>query len=466
MHTPPAPTQPLDSDRSARRWPGLCPLFWECAAALVILAGLCWGLGQLDPPTGPINEQGMPATAAASSASTAPASVISTSQRVRQLARLGVRPWHEQGRLGAGVKVAVLDSGFQGYRDHLGHALPSHVAVRSFRADGRLEARDSQHGILCGEVIHAIAPQADLLLANWEPDQPDSFLRAVRWAAEQGARIISCSMIMPTWSDCEGGGPVHAQLQQILAEADVLMVAAAGNTAQRHWSGPCNRRGRDHYHAWAEDCIDNPLRPFGGERVSVELIWSPPQSRYELEVCDLDSGRVVVTGQAPPHHGNAACLAARFLPVDGERYSVRVRHRDGPSGRFHLVVLGGNLTYRSERSSLAFPGDGAAVVTVGAVDAELERMPYSSCGPNSKAPKPDLVAVVPFSSNWRNRSFGGTSAAAPQVAGLAAVWWSAHPTARATQVRRMLRQAALDLGPEGHDHETGYGLAQLPPLND
>jgi hypothetical protein len=30
----------------------------------------------------------------------------------------------------------------------------------------------------------------------------------------------------------------------------------------------------------------------------------------------------------------------------------------------------------------------------------------------------------------------------------------------------MLRQAALDLGPEGHDHETGYGLAQLPPLND
>jgi hypothetical protein len=375
MHTPPAPTQPLDSDRSARRWPGLCPLFWECAAALVVLVRVYAGdwassIRRLARSTNRACPPPPPPVQSPPHSAPATASVISTSQRVRQLARLGVRPWHEQGRLGAGVKVAVLDSGFQGYRDHLGHALPSHVAVRSFRADGRLEARDSQHGILCGEVIHAIAPQADLLLANWEPDQPDSFLRAVRWAAEQGARIISCSMIMPTWSDCEGGGPVHAQLQQILAQGDVLMVAAAGNTAQRHWHGPCNRRGRDHYHAWAEDCIDNPLRPFGGERVSVELIWSPPQSRYELEVCDLDSGRVVVTGQAPPHHGNAACLAARFLPVDGERYSVRVRHRDGPSGRFHLVVLGGNLTYRSERSSLAFPGDGAAVVTVGAVDAE------------------------------------------------------------------------------------------------
>ena len=66
------------------------------------------------------------------------------------------------------------------------------MLVRSFRADQNLEARDSQHGVLCAEVIHALAPQARLLLANWEPDDPNSFLSAVRWAREEGASIISC----------------------------------------------------------------------------------------------------------------------------------------------------------------------------------------------------------------------------------------------------------------------------------
>src|SRR6266542_176992 len=84
----------------------------------------------------------------------------------------------------------------------------SEATVRSFRNDGNLEARDSQHGILCAEVLHALAPEAELLLANWEPDRPDRFLDAVRWAKEQGAKIISCSLIMPSWSDGEGGGAV------------------------------------------------------------------------------------------------------------------------------------------------------------------------------------------------------------------------------------------------------------------
>ena len=83
---------------------------------------------------------------------------------------------------------AVLDSGFRGYCQYLGKALPARVTVHSFRDEGNLEARDSQHGILCAEVLHALAPEAELLLANWEPDRPDRFLAAVRWAREQGLR--------------------------------------------------------------------------------------------------------------------------------------------------------------------------------------------------------------------------------------------------------------------------------------
>jgi subtilisin family serine protease len=87
---------------------------------------------------------------------------------------------------------------------------------------------------------------------------------------------------------------------------------------------------------------------------------------------------------------------------------------------------------------------------------------YSSCGPNSRRPKPDFVATVPFASTWRSKPFTGTSAAAPQAAALAALVLSRHPDWTPAQVREALRRAAVDLAPPGHDDETGYGQLRLP----
>src|SRR5262249_38624940 len=159
---------------------------------------------------------------------------------------------------------------------------------RSFRADGNLEAKDSQHGILCGEVVHAFAPEAELLFANWEPDRPEQFLQAVRWAKQQGARVVTCSVIMPSWSDGEGGGQVHEALARILGRGsepgDMLFFSSAGNTAQRHWSGPF-RGSSQGMHQWQPGQTDNRLTPWGEEPVSVELCC-PPGAGYELSVHD------------------------------------------------------------------------------------------------------------------------------------------------------------------------------------
>jgi hypothetical protein len=386
-------------------------------------------------------------------------------QRAQVLAQLGVDAWHRLGYRGRGVKVAILDSGFRGYRYHLGHALPARVTVRSFRTDGNLEARDSQHGILCGEVVHALAPEAELLFANWDPDRPDQFLAAIRWAREQGARVISCSLIMPSWSDGEGGGPVHEALARLVGPGrepgDVLCFASAGNTAQRHWSGRFRDDGRG-LHEWGPGRTDNELHPWGGTPVSVELCWQPGAA-YQLCVHDLDSGRLVAC--SPAHFrptGQCGCAVVRFLPRTGCSYGVRVRLSAGRPGDFHLVVLGGGLGWATVRGSISFPADGGGVLAVGAVDVGGRRVCYSSCGPNSQRPKPDFVATVPFPSQWRGRPFTGTSAAAPQAAALAALWWSRHPDWSASQVRTALQATAQDLGPPGHDYETGYGLIRLP----
>jgi subtilisin family serine protease len=384
-------------------------------------------------------------------------------QRSQHLAQLGVDRWHALGCSGRGVKVAILDSGFRGYRAHLGRALPACVQVQSFRADGDLEARDSPHGILCAEVVHALAPGADVLLANWDPDRPEHFLRAVRWAREQGARVISCSVIMPTWSDGEGGGAIHHTLSHILgsgdAAGDVLCFASAGNTAHRHWSGPF-RAGAAGFHEWRPGMPDNVLTPCGDERVSVELCWQAGAS-YDLFVYDRATAREVgrCLASRDPERASAS---VRFHPQPGQTYGVRVRLAHGQPGRFHLVVLGGGLSCATAQGSIPFPADGPEVVAVGAVDGTGRRVSYSSCGPNSAWPKPDFVAPVPFPSLWRPKPFVGTSAAAPQAAAVAALLWARHPEWTANQVRQALRTAARDLNTPGHDCETGYGLVRLP----
>jgi subtilisin family serine protease len=383
--------------------------------------------------------------------------------------------------------VAVLDTGFHGYQAHLGTTLPLTVQVCSFRFDGNLEAKDSEHGILCAEVIHTLAPEAELLLANWEPECPDQFLAAVRWARRQGARIISCSIIMPSWSDCEGHGRVHEELVRLLAPpsppqdgggrgggGDALFFASAGNTAQRHWSGPFEDGG-DGYHVWRDAAgaadRENSIRPWGSDRVSVELCC-PSTSAYEVTVSDASTETIVGRTQSIDRGGAGSAVVA-FMPEPGHEYRVRVRRPPhlppprvggdkGGAGEFHLVVLGGSLRYSRSEGSIPFPGDGCEVIAVGAADATGRRLVYSSCGPKHGAAKPDLVATVPFPSRWRARPFSGTSAAAPQAGALAALLWSRHADWNAQQIRTALQNATCPCSANSPAWEIGHGLLRLP----
>jgi subtilisin family serine protease len=388
----------------------------------------------------------------------------------QHLARLGADRWHAAGFRGQGIRVAVLDAGFRGYKECLGKFLPGRVTARSFRHDGNLEARDSQHGVLCAEVVHALAPDAELLLANWDSDCPEQFLAAVRWARQQGAQVLSCSLIMPSWSDGEGGGAINDEVARLVgkgaAPGDMLCFASAGNTALRHWSGAF-QPNQDDLHLWRPGQTVNTLKPWGNERVAVEL-YGQAAAPFEIVVKDAASGELVGRSLVKPvlPGSEAGSAIVRFLPRTQHTYQVQVRctrsPETKPDARFHLVALGGTLQYCTHGGSISCPADGPGVVAVGAVDEHGRRLFYSSCGPNSRLPKPDLVAEVPFPSCWRSRGFTGTSAAAPQAAGVAALCWSRHRDLSADQVRSAILAAACDLGPPGHDCETGFGRIALP----
>ena len=382
---------------------------------------------------------------------------------------------------GRGITVAILDSGFRGYREHLGKELPTSVKAKSFRTDGNLEAKDSSHGTVCAEIIHAVAPDANLVFANWEPDQPGSFLQAAKWAREQGATILCCSIVMPGWSDGLGGGEAHRELERLLG--DSLFFASAGNLAERHWSGAFQERGRvsapwtgiaisrgayatplhgsGALHEWQTGRTENVVNPWGGQPVSVELT-SRDATTYRILLID-SLGKSVAMEQPLAGRGLNGS-AVRFMPKIGETYRVQVELVSERGGEFRLLVLGGELEIATANGCMVFPGDGKNVVAVGAVSAEGERIRYSSTGSTGARVKPDCVAPVPFVSAIRRAPFGGTSAAAPQAAGLAALMWSRDPQTKSAAIREMLWKNCTDLGIPGPDAETGYGMIRLPLL--
>lgn len=388
-------------------------------------------------------------------------------ERADHLRKLGVLDWHTAGVRGEGVTIAVLDSGWRGYKDHLGKSLPAGLVAKSARADGEMEHKDSTHGILCGEVAHAIAPGAKMLVANWDADRPESFLDAVRWAKAEGATIITCSVVKPSWSDGEGGGPVHKKLAEIIGDGskpgDVLFFACAGNTAQRHWAGTFEP-GPDGYHKWSDKGIVNGVSPWGTERVYLEMCWTDPEAKYVVEVIDPATG-MPAPDVTYKERVDPKSVSARFTPAGyPQQYALRVKQSAGRPGRFHMNSLYAYLDECRLAGSIPFPGDGPGVVTVGAINHDGIRTSYSACGPNSNRPKPDVVAPVPFASYNRYWPFSGTSCATPQAAAVAALAWSRHPHWTANQVRQYVTTRALDLGPAGHDCETGYGAVRLPAL--
>jgi len=131
-----------------------------------------------------------------------------------------------------------------------------------------------------------------------------------------------------------------------------------------------------------------------------------------------------------------------------------------------MCVAAGN-SGPAERS-IVTPGTAEKVITVGAMDPAGEIFQRSSRGPTpDNRVKPDLVAVgVDVASAQSGTLHGegtmsGTSMAAPQVAGAAAVILEKQPGLDPASVKRALLRSADDIGLSGPDNTYGYGAINL-----
>src|SRR5581483_11812558 len=110
------------------------------------------------------------------------------------LDQIGAQAWHEAGLDGTGVKVAIIDLGFYGYAARLGSVLPASVTTID-RCGGNLAAAPptgTEHGTAVAEVVHQVAPGAQLLLIC--VDSEVGLAQAEQDAIAAGARIVNHSV--------------------------------------------------------------------------------------------------------------------------------------------------------------------------------------------------------------------------------------------------------------------------------
>lgn len=116
-----------------------------------------------------------------------------------------------------------------------------------------------------------------------------------------------------------------------------------------------------------------------------------------------------------------------------------------------IVAAGGN-----DGGSIAYPGAFPTVLSVGAVDQQNRVFSYSNRGPELDLAAPGVGIKTISLEGYHEVS--GTSFAAPQVAGIAALVLRENPLLTPFQLRQLLKTTADDLGEKGWDPYTGYGL--------
>ncbi len=395
--------------------------------------------------------------------------------------------WHTQGLTGAGVKVGILDLGFQGYTDLLGTELPATVITYSARQDGDITGGGIEHGTGVAEIVHDMTPSAQLYFTNFDTEV--ELANASQWLTAQGVHVINASWGYFTSGPGDGSGIVDDVVTQSTA-AGAMWAVAAGNHATKHWSGQFRDTNNNLFHEFANSPFDegNQLSGFfgslfAGESVAGELKWDDPFGAacrdYDLYLkrTDDDTGEPITVASSENRQYDGGCVPGAdpiemiqtTVPVTDIYHLVIQKHFAPVDANLDLYSGYHDIEYVVTANSVLQPADNPNALTVGAVywSSPNAIETFSSQGPTSDGRiKPDVVgpdgvSTVTYGPAGFFGGFFGTSAAAPHLTGAAALARQRLPCYTPPQLKALLEASVVDLGAAGKDTAFGSGRLSL-----
>ncbi len=401
---------------------------------------------------------------------------------------------------GAGIGVAVLDSGIQGGHEDLPVLAggTSTIDTSSYSTDG------NGHGTHVGGIVAAqvnsvgvvgTAPGVDLysvkVLNSSGSGSVSSIIAGIDWAVDNNVHIISMSL-----GTTEYSASLKAACDAAYA-AGHLVLAAAGNSGNLSGTG-ANMEYPAKFDSviavGATDSADGRASfSSTGEQLELMAPGEDIQSTYpdnslgsqvfmegDLYTYDMSSSYLVGSGTGTVsgpvvYCGEATSPAAITAALEGRAVA--------PGEDWIALIDRGDNTFAQKVATVMAQGADAAVIVNN--DASSPDSPGAFTLEDGETTKPagGWVPTVSVSYNAGEmirdsesltgtvevgydpyKVMSGTSMATPHVAGAAAVIWAAAPSLTNVQIRQILNGTALDLGllPS----QQGSGLIQLSTAVD
>ncbi|HEY3090396.1 MAG TPA: S8 family serine peptidase [Jatrophihabitantaceae bacterium] len=412
--------------------------------------------------------------------------------------------WQSAGRNGAGVKVGIVDVGFANLSAELTAGnLPSsqvHYVDDPNDPNNQNHCGDentTDHGTAVAEIVHQMAPDADLYL--YCIDSTVGFQQAEQQIQTAGdIKIVNSSLSFPGDSRGDGTGSADSAATTVKSarQAGILWIQSAGNNALDHWSGTLRDADRDRLvdldgttcqgnvcnEVDAVDVIpggsgaavlkwdDWPTVPSPAPQLTLDAYGYQCNDARCSTVSPLNGGNPLTDSQ----EANQAPVLSIALPTNSsgfdQEWDILVQIGTGVPAVSYDLSYWGSVTNsflssvnptRAATGSITEPASSPSAFAVGAAGWQacgLEN--FSSRGPTIDGRvKPDITGFDGTSSNLAGLNpFFGTSAAAPHVAGAAALVAGANPSMDADQIENSLESLA---GTSPPLNTVGHGVLNL-----
>jgi serine protease len=375
---------------------------------------------------------------------------------------------------GAGVRVAVLDTGIDMFHPDRGNVVDTNCfvsgeTVQDFNpyghgthTSGTIAAADNGIGVV------GVAPEVDLLICKVLDDTgqgaTSTLIAGIEWAVDENAKVISMSLGDTTYSSSLDTTCTNAY------NAGVLLVAAAGNDGANVIEYPAG--------------LSSVISVAAIDSTKTVASFSTYNSDVELAAPGVDVESTVplaYDGTSSAEWNSLVYSSEYFLGTSvgtvtgricdcgiGDDSSPANTCPDSVAGNIALIERG-TATFQQKVENAKAKGAAGVIIynnTSGTISGTLNELSplvvvgiLQSDGQNLQALTSSGITGTISVNASLYAILSGTSMATPHVAGVAALMFAASGiNTTPAEIRTILDNSAQDLGAAGRDVYYGYGL--------